>query len=210
MLSQRGPVIHTCHSHGNYAAKSSSVAMWTWQHLLLNICNLLTSLEPVMLRSAGLNGLLYWAAFIKLPGNNAVRCVCVVRWPTATRFILACYYRCKCTTTFTEKAAFFARIRKVTAGLPLFPYSPLTPPPRHTQRPSVITSGCNGHDASLLSLRGSSPKSTMRGWVMYSKSFWQKFLNILILRTPQRETNYPTNPQLVCPEDWHLRKIPIF
>lgn len=123
---------------------------------------------------------------------------CAFPWPTATRFILGCYYRCKYNTTFTEKAAFFH-----TAELLLFPIHLWTPAslsclwwlhPGAAVKMSL--SGPVSSEAVLFQREDESFKAKLLSGV---QSFWQQFLNVLISRTPSMKKMTVRTPSWFVP-----------
>lgn len=130
--------------------------------------------------------------------------VCAFLWPTATRFILGCYYHCKYNTTFTEKAVYFPQLG--FSSLP-FTFDPQPHSAAHGDYIRMLQSRCLFGEPHRRSELGGS--YSPREWVrMLSdvQSFWQQFLNILIPRTPGVKKITTRTPSRFVPRFAIMRK----
>lgn len=122
--------------------------------------------------------------------------VCTFLWPTATCFILDCYYCCKYIPTFTEKADFLPQL-----GFSSFLF---------TFDPQPHSAACGDYIRMLRSRCFKMSGTWAARWVrrncsLYqwedepskaklpsgNQSFWQQFLNVVISRTPPEWKKLP-------------------
>lgn len=142
-----------------------------------------------MPRSVGLNVLLYWAAFIKLPGNNAV-CRLQLSVANCYSFHIRLLLLLQILHNIYRGGSIFH-----TAGLLLFPIHRWPPATlsclwwlhpdavaKISQDEQNLTSPVSSEGVLPTAREDESFKAKLLSGVL---SFWQQFLNVLISKTPR-------------------------